>query len=1009
MIGKPSEEIKERLDIVDLISEYIQLTPAGVNNFKARCPFHNEKTPSLFVSKDKQIFKCFGCFPKGAIIRTVEGNKAIDRLKIGDLVLTHKSRYKPVIKLFKRDYKGLMVDVITRKLNEVVSLTSDHKVFVIKTINCKQKNRESRICQLRCTQNCPTKYFKDYKIKKILAGELKQNDYLLYPIDEKVVDIKKINLKKYLTKKKPIHGKEIRKLPDYLTVNSDLLKLLGYWIAEGSSHRAYIRFSLGNHEEIFANDIVKLLFKVFKLKASIYRRKNTEKTGLEITCCNSNLANIFENLCGKGALNKHIPFEFVNLLARKQRILLEAIHRGDGYQGFVNDSKRKYRAITVISRTLTDQMKEILLRLNLMPTLFIADEKVDKKGVRHKKSYTLSWQENILGHYADFYRFDKIKYWILPIRKIVKRKFSGTVYNLMVKDDHSYTTTNFTVGNCGEGGDVFSFVMKMEGLEFVDALRILAVKAGVELKREQPEFYSKRARVLEILKLSAEYYNLALLKSKSGQIARDYIATRKLKSETVSQFKLGFSPDDWEMLSRFLKSRGFRDDEILASGMVVPKDYGRYYDRFRFRLMFPIWDGQNNVVGFTARQLREEKNMGKYINTSQSLVYDKSRVIYGLNFAKSDIRREDRVVIVEGNMDVIASHQAGVKNVVASSGTALTSMQIDLIKRYTNNVVFSFDMDLAGNMATQRGIDLALESGLNIKVAVPKKNNDVKDPDDIIKTEGVKAWKDVINSAKSIMDYYFESNAEKLNLTEVLDKKIMAKFLLPKIKKIPDKVEQAHYLQKLAGLLLVGEDILREAMGKTRVLHGYGRSASAKASAFAPTVVGASTYANASADKPVDKESETELLQERLFGLIMSDFENFKKLESFDLGLFNDQISSLYKRIKEYYNDNKSFEFNVFSSELEKDSVVLSLFAKELVLGIEKEQSQREKGEIFEIKKEVDRCLNRLTENDLKKRLMDIEAQMRNAEVSKNVEKVTDLSKQFNVLSQKLDKVNEII
>lgn len=552
-------------------------------------------------------------------------------------------------------------------------------------------------------------------------------------------------------------------------------------------------------------------------------------------------------------------------------------------------------------------------------------------------------------------------------------------------------------GSCGGGGDIFTFVMKMEGLEFVDALRTLANKAGVELKKEQPEFYSKRARVFEILKLSAEYYHQALLKSKSGQIARDYIATRKLKPETVSQFKLGFSPDDWEMLSKFLKSRGFKDDEIIASGLVVPKDYGRFYDRFRFRLMFPIWDAQNNVVGFTARQLREEKNMGKYINTPQSLAYDKSRVLYGLNFAKSEIRRGDQVVIVEGNMDVVASHQAGVINVVASSGTALTSMQIDLIKRYTNNVVFSFDMDLAGNMATQRGIDLALESGLNIKVTMPEKDGKVKDPDDIIKTEGVKVWKDVINSAKSIMDYYFESNLGKLDLSKVEDKKIMAKFLLPKIKKISDKVEQAYYLQKLAGLISVSEDVLRDAMRNL-----VERSEYRKPSAFAPTAAGASTYANASVDKTADNESETELLQERLFGLVMSNFHNFKKLENFDLGLFNERITSLYKEIKAYYNNTKSFEFHAFSSELEKDSAALALFAKELVLGTEKEQSQRERNDVFVPNDEIDKCLKRLIEIDLKKKLIDIEAQMRNAEISKNVEKVAALSKEFDILSQKL-------
>jgi len=289
------------------------------------------------------------------------------------------------------------------------------------------------------------------------------------------------------------------------------------------------------------------------------------------------------------------------------------------------------------------------------------------------------------------------------ISEYIKLKPAGMENFRALCPFHNEKTPSFMVSRskqifkcfgCGEGGDVFSFVMKMEGVEFVDALRELAKKAGVELRRQDPKFYSKREKVLKILDLAASYYYQALLKSKTGQVARDYIKERKLKDLTVDEFKLGFSPDDWEMLSRFLKSRGFKDDEILESGLVVPRQgKSGYYDRFRYRLMFPIWDAQGRVVGFTARVLRKDEKMGKYINTPQGMIYDKSRVLYGLDKAKSVVRREGKLIIVEGNMDVIASHQAGVKNVIASSGTALTSPQIEIIKRYTDKIVFAFDMD----------------------------------------------------------------------------------------------------------------------------------------------------------------------------------------------------------------------------------------------------------------------------------------------------------------------------
>ncbi len=566
---------------------------------------------------------------------------------------------------------------------------------------------------------------------------------------------------------------------------------------------------------------------------------------------------------------------------------------------------------------------------------------------------------------------------------------------------HNEKTSSFMVSRskqifkcfgCGEGGDIFSFVMKMDGLEFVDALRLLAKKAGVEMKNQNPEFYSKRARAMDVLSLAAEYYHQALLKSKSGQVARDYIKKRGLSDLTVDGFKLGFAPDDWEMLSRFLKSKGFKDDEILASGMVGPKARGGYYDRFRFRLMFPIWNAQGNVVGFTARALREDEKMGKYINTPQSLVYDKSRVLYGLDKAKAEIRREDKIVIVEGNMDVVASHQAGVKNVVASSGTALAESQINLIKRYTENLIFAFDMDAAGDTATQRGIDLAVSMGMNVRVVVPEKGGDVKDPDDIIKNKGVKIWKKVIKNAKSVMDYYFENTVSKLDLKKVDDKKIAAKFLLPKIRKIPDKVEQTHYLQRLGDELGVGEDVLRRAIVDVRVGKSrYNRLATPKTQKNMPV-----------------RKSEKEMLQERLFGLVMALPECLDKLMDLDEKFLSEQFIKLYKKIKEYYNNNKSFDFNDFANRLEKKSEDLAMMAKEFVLAIETEESRREREDNFDVEEEVGKCVIRLKELDFKKRLNEIGDLMKEAEKKHDQKEIDILSKQFGKFSQELNKIYEL-
>jgi len=254
---------------------------------------------------------------------------------------------------------------------------------------------------------------------------------------------------------------------------------------------------------------------------------------------------------------------------------------------------------------------------------------------------------------------------------------------------------------CDRGGDIFKFIMEIEGIEFKDALRILAKKAGIELKPWDRSLSTKRSRLLKILDLASIFFQKTL-ESDQGKIAQGYLAKRKVNSSVAEEFKLGYAPDAWDKLLSFLKARGYKEQEIFEAGLTVKKGQ-RSYDRFRNRLMFPILDVHGNVVGFTGRILGKEiEGQGKYVNTPQTLVYDKSRVLYGLSKAKEAIRKQDLCILVEGQVDVIASHQTGVKNVVAVSGSALTLPQINLIKRFTQNIALAFDVDIAGSSATKR-------------------------------------------------------------------------------------------------------------------------------------------------------------------------------------------------------------------------------------------------------------------------------------------------------------------
>jgi len=840
-MDSPIEEIKSRLDVVEFIGQYIKLRKTGAN-FSALCPFHSEKSGSFFVSPARQTWRCFGCFPAGTIIRTDTGIKTIENIQIGQNVITHKGRFMPVVRTLMRNYNGQMIRVRVRKSNEIVSLTSDHQVYAIRTKNCKQSNRETRICQWNCRQNCPSKYYKDYKIEKIAAGELALNDLLLFPINQKIKDIESINLNDYYTR--ITHnkgGKTIGEIPSNIFLDEKFLKLIGYYIAEGSNSRAYIRFSLGSHETEFAEEIKKIIKDLFNIRAGVYLRKSG-KNGLEISACNAKLANIFENLCGKHAVNKHIPFLFQNLPSKKQEIILDAIFKGDGYSGKLNKCKKEinYYSITTISSVLCDQLRDILLRMSIAPTVFANKEKVDKGGIHHKKSFTIFWQKYHDLNFSHFYRDkrENVTYWLLPVKNIDKSNFNGDVFNLTVAEDHSFTTSNFVVGNCGKGGDIFTFVQEIESVEFGDALRILAAKAGVELKRQTREeavMKTERQRLYEVCDLAAKFFEKQLEASAIGKKAKEYLLGRGLAEKSVSFWRLGYSPESWQGLHDFLASEGYTDGEIIGAGLAGTSNGGRVYDRFRGRIMFPIFDFNSQVVGFGGRVFGEAKEgEAKYLNTANTLLYDKSRILYGLDRAKMAVRKLNACVLVEGYTDVIMSVQAGVENVAASSGTALTPLQLKILKRFTDNIILGYDMDLAGDTANRRGIDLALAQGFNVSVARPTPTEgggearpdgrpssfEGMDPADVIAINP-DDWRKAVANTQSIMEFYFDRAFAANDKATPAGRKKIVDFILPAIKIMPNAVEQAFWLQRIADRLEVRdihyEDYLRQELKKVRI------------------------------------------------------------------------------------------------------------------------------------------------------------------------------------------------
>jgi DNA primase len=345
----------------------------------------------------------------------------------------------------------------------------------------------------------------------------------------------------------------------------------------------------------------------------------------------------------------------------------------------------------------------------------------------------------------------------------------------------------------GKGGDVFTFVMEMEGLEFRAAMELLARKAGVDLTQFQKGdngIGKKKERLFKAADSAANFYQQVFVRS---PVAIEYFKKRKLNKQVIADFRLGFSPSHDELL-RALAKRGFTQQELRDAGLVVTRRGGPS-DMFRNRMMVPLMDTQGRAIGFTARLIADEPNAPKYINTPQTLLYDKSRHVFGLHLAKDAIRLADYAVIVEGNMDVIASHQAGVKNVVATAGTAITEHHLRALSRFTQDVRLSFDADKAGVNATERAI--AIASNLGISLGIITLGNDAKDPDELIQKD-VKLWQKAIGSPKDAVEWLLDIYATRFDLTSAAGKRKATDQALEVVRTITDPVLLEHYLRKIA-------------------------------------------------------------------------------------------------------------------------------------------------------------------------------------------------------------------
>jgi DNA primase len=384
-------------------------------------------------------------------------------------------------------------------------------------------------------------------------------------------------------------------------------------------------------------------------------------------------------------------------------------------------------------------------------------------------------------------------------------------------------------GACNEGGDVFSFLMKKEGWDFAETLRYLADRAGIELEPQSPaqqEAEEAYERLRTILESTSVFFRHTLHNTAAGEKVLEYLLGRELSRETLERFEIGMAPEGWENSISYLKEKGFEEKELLDAGVASERESGGIFDRFRNRIMIPIRDSRGRMAGFGARVI-DPDDVPKYLNSPQTVVFDKGRLLYGLDKARKAIRMQDQAIIVEGYMDVIGLHQAGFENAVSPMGTAVSEHQLRTLKRYSRRIVLAMDADLAGSQATLRGLSVAREAldrepdpvfdarglvrhegRLDAEIRVLTLPEGI-DPDEVV-AENPEEWNALLDKAQTVVEYVLDVMTQERDLDDPKAKAEIARQVLPLIEDVADPVEREAYRQMLARHLRVDERALMQ-------------------------------------------------------------------------------------------------------------------------------------------------------------------------------------------------------
>ena len=567
--------------------------------------------------------------------------------------------------------------------------------------------------------------------------------------------------------------------------------------------------------------------------------------------------------------------------------------------------------------------------------------------------------------------------------------------SFMVNEDRQI----FHCFGCGKGGDVITFVQEIEGIGFREALQMLADRAGIKLERSRPTRQEEgKSRLRELMVFAVGTYRENLGK-KEGAKALTYLRERGVSEAMMERFFLGYALDEWRDLLEKLSRFGFSAEEGERAGLLTRsvKDSGKLYDRFRNRVMFPIYNPSGEPIGFSGRVLPGDMSeMGKYINTPQTQLYDKSQAIYGISVAKIAIKKADLCILLEGNLDVVMSHQAGVEHVVATCGTAVTVEQLRIIKRYTKNIAFAFDADQAGIDAAYKGIGIALGSGMNVNaINIGEAGGGFKDVADIV-ASAPSVWQELSSRTKPIMDYFFDTTLQRYDMARVEEKRRATEELLEKIALVGNRIDQAHYVEKLSDAVRINTAILYDLLNEKKVSNvGLDR----RGERLSPGVPATASFSTAP-----NKEQK---LANRIIALALiypELIDCLKTKEARDVveEEMNDEARQILAIITESgarFTDPNSY------LELIEDERLRTRVAR-LVTVAEKQfasYNDDRSGRGFSATEEFNTCLKGLREISRKKQMEGLLAELKEAEAAGDKDRAKEIMKHYSAAARKND------